>query len=79
MGWAIRPGATFEYGSPTVIVDGHYAVATDGRNFDVSTDGRRFLMITNFGLGSGRIGSSESQLNVVLNWAEELKRLLPAE
>jgi serine/threonine-protein kinase len=73
----IRPGATFEYGAPTVIVDGLYAVATDGRNYDVSPDGRRFLMIANAGAGTGRIGSSESQLNVFLNWDQELKRLLP--
>ncbi len=38
-------------------------------NYDVSPDGQRFLMIKDEA-GSGR-------LNVVLNWAEELKRLVP--
>jgi len=38
-------------------------------NYDVSLDGARFLMIKDEA-GSGR-------LNVVLNWAEDLKRLVP--
>jgi hypothetical protein len=42
-----------------------------GANYDVSLDGRRFLMVK---------GSDDnlSQLNVVLNWFEELKRRVPA-
>jgi eukaryotic-like serine/threonine-protein kinase len=39
-------------------------------NYDVSLDGERFLMVKDEA-GSGR-------LNVVLNWTEELKRLVPA-
>lgn len=39
-------------------------------NYDVAHDGQRFLMIRN----DARSGC----LNVVLNWAEELKRLVPA-
>jgi len=38
-------------------------------NYDVSLDGQRFLMVKDEA-GSGR-------LNVVLNWTEELKRLVP--
>ena len=38
-------------------------------NYDVSLDGERFLMVKDEA-GSGR-------LNVVLNWTEELKRLVP--
>jgi eukaryotic-like serine/threonine-protein kinase len=38
-------------------------------NYDVSSDGQRFVMIKDEA-GSGR-------LNVVLNWTEELKRLVP--
>jgi serine/threonine-protein kinase len=73
----VTPGATFVSGTPTVVVDGQYAVATDGRNYDVSADGRRFLMITNQGSGTGRISTADARLNVILNWSEELKRLLP--
>ena len=39
-------------------------------NYDVSPDGKRFVMVKDE-TGSGR-------LNVVLNWTEELKRLVPA-
>jgi dipeptidyl aminopeptidase/acylaminoacyl peptidase len=38
-------------------------------NYDVSPDGQRFVMVKD-DAGSGR-------LNVVLNWTEELKRLVP--
>jgi hypothetical protein len=38
-------------------------------NYDVSPDGQRFVMVKDEA-GSGR-------LNVVLNWTEELKRLVP--
>jgi eukaryotic-like serine/threonine-protein kinase len=38
-------------------------------NYDVSTDGQRFLMVKDES-GSGR-------LNLVINWQEELKRLVP--
>jgi len=38
-------------------------------NYDVSADGQRFVMVKDE-TGSGR-------LNVVLNWTEELKRLVP--
>jgi len=36
--------------------------------YDISPDGQRFVMIKEQG---------ESQINVVLNWFEELKRLVP--
>jgi len=38
-------------------------------NYDVSPDGQRFLMITK---------ESKPQINVVLNWFEELKRRAPS-
>ena len=38
-------------------------------NYDVSPDGQRFLMITR---------ESKPQINVVLNWFEELKRRVPS-
>jgi hypothetical protein len=38
-------------------------------NYDVSLDGQKFVMVKDEA-GSGR-------LNVVLNWTEELKRLVP--
>jgi serine/threonine protein kinase len=47
--------------------------ASDGRRgYDVSPDGHRFLIIE-----KAEAGSSPSRLKLVLNWFEELKRLVP--
>jgi hypothetical protein len=42
-----------------------------GTNYDVAADGR-FLMV-------GESSAEANELNVVLNWFEELKRLVPTE
>jgi hypothetical protein len=41
-------------------------------NYDVSPDGERFLMVKD-------TEPEAKQVNVVLSWFEELKRLVPAE
>ncbi len=43
------------------------------RNYDISKDGRRFLMIKQVDERPAPV----TQLKVVLNWFEELKRLVP--
>ena len=57
------------------LFEGEYA-ATEypqlGSDYDVSADGQRFLMVKE----TARTVSSE-QINVVLNWLEELKRRVP--
>jgi hypothetical protein len=42
--------------------------------YDVSPDGQRFLMIQ-----SGEKQAAATQINVVLNWFEELKRKVPVK
>jgi dipeptidyl aminopeptidase/acylaminoacyl peptidase len=44
-----------------------------GRDYDVAPDGGSFVVIQTAGAG----GSTREQLNVVLNWFEELERLVP--
>jgi hypothetical protein len=44
-----------------------------GQSYDVSPDGQRFLMIKETDVGGGQ------QINLVLNWFEELKRLVPTD
>jgi len=44
------------------------------RNYDVSKDGKRFLMIKQVDERPAQV----THLNIVLNWFEELKRLVPA-
>ncbi len=67
-------------GNPAVLFEGDYLGSTPIRSWDVTPDGQRFLMI--------RWNRDEEQarqeqyfgnkVNVVQNWFEELKRLVPA-
>jgi eukaryotic-like serine/threonine-protein kinase len=59
---------------PRVLFEGRYEpTVVTAANYDVSPDGQRFLM-----LKSGEVGeAARTQINVVLNWFEELKRGVP--
>ena len=57
-------------GMPTKLFEARYRVAYDA-SFDVAPDDQRFLMIKSNAAEAART------LNVVLNWFEELKRLVP--
>jgi serine/threonine-protein kinase len=61
---------TFSIGNPTKIL-GNVRVITPGRSYDISPDGKRFLVLKD------APGDSQSirQLEVVLNWTEDLRRL----
>ncbi|MGA8607984.1 MAG: protein kinase [Candidatus Sulfotelmatobacter sp.] len=65
---------SFTAGKPHMLFEGHY-VPPPGTapNYDVSPDGQRFLMIKPSEAGD----AAPSQINVVLNWFEELKRRAP--
>ena len=65
---AVRTAPTFTADKPRLLFEGLY-VTDSSANYDVSLDGQRFLMIKEEGQGS--------QINVILNWFEELKRLVP--
>ena len=43
-------------------------------NYDVTSDGQRFLM-----LKSGEKQDAPTQINVVLNWFEELQQKVPVK
>ena len=45
------------------------------RNYDVSVDGQRFLVVSSFSEADADSGAI--QINVVLNWFEELKERVP--
>ncbi len=64
-------------GKPTLLFAGPYRSGVfvggnPGSNYDVTPDGR-FVMIRNEG------SSAATQILVVLNWFEELERLVPTE
>jgi Tol biopolymer transport system component len=67
-----QPG--FAAGKPKVLFTGQY-LPTPGTlpNYDVSPDGQRFLMIKPGEQAQG----GPTQINVVLNWFEELKQKVP--
>jgi len=64
---------TFSAGTPRLLFDGryHYGLGAAPQNYDVTSDGQRFLMVQ-------ASEQAPTQINVVLNWFEELKRLVPA-
>ncbi len=63
----------FAPGSPKALFEGQFFSAGDGNTmYDVAPDGQRFVMIKD------SVEQREGgQINVVLNWFEELKRLVP--
>jgi hypothetical protein len=70
-------GNTFSYGNPRVLFEGSYvpegSEAVGARSYALAPDGQRFLMMK-----EGERHDA-SQIVVILNWAEELKRLVPAK
>jgi len=68
---ALTTQPTLTVGQSRVVFQGQYV--TGGiSTFDVRSDGQRLLMIK-----EGEQAASATQIDVVLNWAEELKRLVP--
>jgi eukaryotic-like serine/threonine-protein kinase len=65
---------TFAAGRPTMLFEGDYLSSpfpATGVTYDITPDGRRFLMITDAPT------EQATQINVVVNWFEELKRRVP--
>ena len=66
----IQTEPAFQAGTPRVLFERRSPTATSS-NYDVSPDGQRFVMI---GLDPE---SRQSSVHVVLNWFDELQRLVP--
>jgi hypothetical protein len=65
---------SFSAGTPKALFEGRYQLSPILNNYDVSPDGQRFLMLK----PSETREAAPTQINVVLNWFEELKRRVPA-
>jgi Tol biopolymer transport system component len=66
---------SFIAGKPRVLFEGEYFVSQfplTGTAYDVSPDGQRFLVVK-----EAEQATSITQINVVLNWFEELKQKVP--
>jgi hypothetical protein len=65
---------SFVAGTPRMLFAGQYQpTPATTPNYDVSPDGQRFLMLK----PSESTGVAPTQINVVLNWFEELKQKVP--
>jgi len=72
----ISTDPTFAVGNPTLLFEGSYVGGPgSGRDYDVTPDGQRFLMVR----VKGGEQAAPTQMDVVLNWFEELKRLVPTD
>ena len=71
----INTQPSFSAGKPKVLFTGQYQPSSSpvpNANYDISHDGQRFLM-----LKPGGQDQAATQINVVLNWFEELKQKVP--
>jgi serine/threonine protein kinase/Tol biopolymer transport system component len=64
----------FAAGKPRMLFEGRYQLSSlTASDYDVSPDGQRFLMLK----PSEQEQAAPTQINVVLNWFEELKQKVP--
>ena len=73
----IETEPTFITGAPTLLFEGRFQQSTGGRiaPYDVTADGQRFLMIQD--VANSDSEAEPAQINIVLNWFEELKERVP--
>jgi len=74
----VQTEPTFASGNPEVVFERRYYAPSGfavGRTYDISLDGTRFLMIKE----GGSDETAPTEIILVLNWFEELKRLVPTD
>ena len=83
MSASIERTATFAAGTPRKVLEGPYFFGTSGsgntafRTYDTSLDDQRFLMIKN--PEGAELAATSTNITVIQNWTEELKRLVPTK
>jgi serine/threonine protein kinase/Tol biopolymer transport system component len=77
MAVAVNTEHSFSFEKPKALFQDHYlSLASFPNSWDISLDGKRFLMIKGAGSNASDSGGPR-RINIVLNWIEELKRLVP--
>ena len=66
----IELGPTLGLGNAEILFEGSYVTDVRHRQYDVSPDAERFLMLK-------PSGNPERDIFLILNWADELQRLVP--
>jgi hypothetical protein len=76
MAATIQATPTLAAGKPRLLFEQHFekSIFPFEANYDVSPDGRRLLLVV-----PGEGESAPAQINVVLNWSEELRTLVRAD
>jgi Tol biopolymer transport system component len=69
----IRLSPTLSVGKPRVLFEGDFVEGPFMAGYDVSPDGRRFIM------ARGRSSAEGGEINVVLNWHQELLEKVPVK
>jgi serine/threonine-protein kinase len=70
----VATGTELSVGIPRALFEGRYVMGWGGgQMYDVSPEGERFLMVRE------PPEAAPTEIRVVLNWVEELKRLVPTE
>jgi serine/threonine-protein kinase len=75
MAVAVETKPQFTAGKPKLLFEGHYETSNYTnylRNYDVSLDSQHFLMVK-----AGEQVTSATQISIILNWFDELKRRVP--
>ncbi len=72
-------GSSLKPGKPAFLFEGKYMSMNPIRSYDVAPDGQRFLMIPYGGEGNqARVDAYfGNKVSVIVNWFEELERLVP--
>ena len=67
----------FSAGTPKLLFEGNYVFNSSllSNSYDVSPDGQRFLLMK----ANQSAQAAASQINVLLNWFEELKAKVPVK
>ena len=73
----VQTDPSFEWETPKVLFKSQYPSAglDAGHRYSYNPDGQRFLMINDI----TAIGGATPQINIVVNWFEELKERIPVD
>jgi eukaryotic-like serine/threonine-protein kinase len=71
---AVNTQGAFTASRPRLLFTGPFTRTAGRINYDISPDGESFVM-----LDSGELSGAATQVNVLLNWTEELKQLVPTK
>jgi hypothetical protein len=79
MAVTVKTQPTFTFSDPVALPIAQIVVGPTGtRNYDITPDGKRFIVILNAAQSQTET-RSPLQIQIVLNWFEELKQRVPVK